>query len=477
MTTRIRRTKADENRDFGWWKAVARERMLVNRVSGQRVRRVGRTQDADAPADQVWLRFEYEDKEGVRFPLLVRQVELRELGCTWRRGANRQALVVDYERSAALWRHETGAAADYPSYGLWCRVDDCITDALPCWPRMTSQDRILFSVFVVGGWLNGTWRSDFRRAFFALDRKCFEPGSTHYKKYHNGKLHNGGPVYKAECPTLLPLDMAPPPPWRFHPFSPKPVPDGGTQPGMDYNVRFANERQVVPFSSHGLTVPPELPLTGFEGRTPYMRSIDGRRVVFVSSAHFALDISSRTSFTMQYGDDVITATITGTTSVDFDLRRLDGELRCTDGKLDADFFVRKGVYARRDYSSRNKDVFEKQEKRFAKEDNINAPSHALYQRLARDLVDAWLFWEGTPYGFRFLGAPLNMTGSESVRIQGGYFGGVWPAGGFGAWLAKGNDPNYSIGWWEDRAPEKKAVDHARSGLGALFRRLTRLFPG
>lgn len=477
MTTRIRRTKADENRDFGWWKAVARERMLVNRASGQRVRRVGPAQAADLPADQVWLRFEYEDKEGVRFPLLVRQVELWELGRTWTRVANRQALVVDYERSAALWRHETGAAEDYPSYGLWCRVDDCITDALPCWPRMTSQDRIHFSVFFVGGWLNGTWRSDFRRSFSSLDRKCFEQGSAHYKKYHNGKLYNGGPVYKAERPTLLPLDMAPPSPWRFHPFSPEPAPDGGTQPGMDYDVRFANEREVAPFNSHRLTVPPEFPLTGFEGRTPYMRSVDGRRVVFVSSAEFAWDISSRTSFTMQYGDDVITARITGTSFSVFDLRRLDGELRSTDGKRDAEFFVRKGVYARRDYSSGNKEIFEKQEKRFAKEDNISAPSHALYQRLARDLIDAWLFWEGTPYGFRVCNAPLNMIGRGAVGIQGGYLGGVWPAGGISAWLAKGNDPNYSIGWWEDRAPKKYAGGLARSGLGALFRHLTRLFSG
>ena len=135
---------------FGWWNLDPDGPSLVNTVTGERVRHRGAAHPDDATEGEGWARFDYEHTD-LRYPLLVRQtVEVRS-------AYSRTIWAVDHARSAALWRRETDAGATHPPYGVWRRVDDCVADALACWPDASVGGWLHPHLEVVGGWLNGAW--------------------------------------------------------------------------------------------------------------------------------------------------------------------------------------------------------------------------------------------------------------------------------------------------------------------------------
>jgi len=46
----------------------------------------------------------------------------------------RGEIVLDHNKSAEIWRRETGAGTAAPPFGAFIRVDDLVSDALWCWP-------------------------------------------------------------------------------------------------------------------------------------------------------------------------------------------------------------------------------------------------------------------------------------------------------------------------------------------------------
>jgi len=136
----------------GWWTWDPDGRALVNRATGERASLRGAVSSEDAGAPDCWLRFDYGHAE-LRYPLLV-------AADSTLKGNNEETLErrLDHVQSARLWRQQAGASLTHPSYGTWRRVDDCVTDALACWPETGVTSKPLRQAFRVrGGWLNGVW--------------------------------------------------------------------------------------------------------------------------------------------------------------------------------------------------------------------------------------------------------------------------------------------------------------------------------
>src|SRR3546814_9941189 len=92
----------------------------------------------------------------------------------------------------------------HPAFGTWRRVDDCVTDALACWPESEAvgTDRASYVRFD-GGWLNGTWNDTLSRK----ETRLVVPAKTQ----PDGDDCNS---------WLVPLEAPPPSPFQFHDFLP-----------------------------------------------------------------------------------------------------------------------------------------------------------------------------------------------------------------------------------------------------------------
>ena len=146
---------------IGWWMFEAGQAGIVHATTGQALRHLGVAQPETAlprSRNRIWMVFSYRDPD-IELPLLVEWRNVpsaadKSRPLVWR---------VDYVRSALLWAAKTHAAQPCPSYGLWRRIDDFLTDALACWPAHAvtgaKPGRIAFN----GGWLNGRWTSELYR--------------------------------------------------------------------------------------------------------------------------------------------------------------------------------------------------------------------------------------------------------------------------------------------------------------------------
>jgi hypothetical protein len=182
---------------FGVWDLDPERPALVNKLTGEAVVICDRDL-IDQPAPIAgWTRFEYEHAD-LRYPILVE--------CAGTRIGDRTlpAWRVDHDRSAVEWLSETGLP-EKPAYGTWRRVDDCITDALACWPDVRAgDDKDRGRLSVTGGWLNGEWRADFRR-------DCWWLSQYDKRRYDR-------PIDPNVGSWIMPLDAPPPMPFAFNKF-------------------------------------------------------------------------------------------------------------------------------------------------------------------------------------------------------------------------------------------------------------------
>ncbi|MDJ0945925.1 MAG: hypothetical protein QNJ30_20855 [Kiloniellales bacterium] len=403
---------------FGWWLALPKVDMLVNRASGQRLRRIGPGRVEDDPAAEGWFRFEYRDDE-VGYPLICRLTESRYINplkpCDKFSG---QILQVDHNRSASLWRRERGSETEVPPYGLWRRVDDCITDAFPCWPGKGSGEPAWQQVGLRGGWLNGGWQDRLFRTFAPLTpdiRQGVERG-----------LH----TLTAETPAMAPLDEAPPSPWRFHPYPADAPPPGENccfplpelirvfdlpdeagyrvlgprdNPGFLYTHRIAPAGQALP---------------SIEGRAPYLRSADGARILYPRSATRDDQQFGIESFTFEYVDDDVMVTL----------------MRARNESLEPQAAWTVDLMQMRGCARREEDRFRYRIRHFPSAPpsqwtwGNHAPTYDLWRRLSTELSSAWLSWKGSDFRAPQWSRRLALRKTASVTLRYNYLGGIWPAG-------------------------------------------------
>lgn len=390
---------------FGWWDWDTESPSLVNRVTGESVVFSGEFRDPDlVQPDETWLRFDYRHKE-VTFPVLVEAFQVKkqhqknrllragEIGQTvWR---------LDYRRSWALAKRERGIEGAHPPYGLWRRIDDCVSDALACWPESDAiskgfAEKLRFD----GAWLDGAWSAKTQR----WERRFYDPkGSDDVEDY---------------SPWLMPLDAPAPSPFEFHDLR---GPPSGADPLIAENPVLLTGLE---FDDPELRFRPKLPedsdLTQLAGRAPHLLSGNGRRLLYPyfgqtqkpegTTGHWS------PLFSLLYVDDRITTACSakvagpnaacnlwtlGTAGHKMQLRQneQDPSSQLIPGHLPPG----KPEHWRRPPT----------------------PSRALWRQIQWDLVGGWCAWPGTAAHHPRWLPPLALEKVDGVLTSSGYRGGRW----------------------------------------------------
>lgn len=233
------------------------DRVLINMFSGERVRMRGHVDLPGRHPGLRWLRLDYLNDD-LEFPVVA----------SWL--PDEGHIVLDYEASAALWRRETSSDQAYPPYGTWVRVDDCVIDAIWCWPEILETLRWPSEegpaggwIGRIGGWSNGAWRSDFYRVDIML------PEPPHFRSIGSAA------AFPMPVSRLMPLDQAAPSPWFY--VDATSFEDHERQGhtswegrGLYWEIEASGERYDYE----------ELRTVMVNGVVPHMRSQDGTRIFY-----------------------------------------------------------------------------------------------------------------------------------------------------------------------------------------------------
>jgi hypothetical protein len=251
---------------FGWWHLDAESRSLVNTVTHERIR-FSDSRLVDQPGGVLGsVQLEYEH-ETIRYPLVAEIVsKLDDTARQWQ---------INHNHSANQWRRENKSDLGYPPFGLWRRVDDCVTDVLACWPHVIVNS--FPTIVAFGGWRNGAWDAAMFRSIETIKE------SVHKTLY--------APVTNDDSAALFRIDEPPASPFQFHPFpeslvSPhqKKMPEIAAPLFLEGLTRSPEPALKMTTKLHNhvyhLILPPERKLSGFQGRTAYLLSEDGRRVLY-----------------------------------------------------------------------------------------------------------------------------------------------------------------------------------------------------
>jgi hypothetical protein len=380
---------------FGWWCFDGGRRALINSATGQRLIFDGASH-GDGPDDAPVLCFIYADEE-VQASLVVRVPAARPN--EYRRW------LIDYVCPTAMWP----GGRKTPSYGLWRRIDDCVVDALLCWPERPETGSKPNRIATAGGWVNGAWNDALRCEFEIrfLDQEV-----------------SGKPFVNR---TLDPLDCSSPSPWVYH-DAPRSEPaarlTGVSRVGKGYRY-----------------LPPDAPLTGFERDVPYLMRRGGDAVMFPSGldSYFFRGEDYHPRMLVDYADSEVLLTVScepdwcygrGETAWGFGLKHL-----CSPG-----------------IGLRSLDRFDPTTPHglpldlFTVGEFLGSPipelSYRLWRRLSGAFVDGWLNWTAParqmaeppewlarqPTKRREMDIPenngVNLARRRGVTIKGGYVGGI-----------------------------------------------------
>jgi hypothetical protein len=378
---------------FGWWDWDAETPALVNRVTGERVAFRGKFEDSSlVAANETWLRFDYLHPD-LNFPLLVREYESDKRGdkgkIVWR---------VDYRRSNELRHRQTASASAQPSFGVWRRVDDCVTDAFAVWPvENTARGTFARAFEMTGGWLNGSWCETFSRLERRISSRDRSPPQYRYDSW------------------LMSLDAAPPSPFVFHDHIPR---RNGSENWEVENPVLLNG---LSFDVLALRLRPSLPagkpLTGLEGLTAYLLSADKTRLLYPyygdtekdqGRGHWSPCIS------LIYADEVSLAAAA--------LRSTNGDRRAFKADwhaslLGENFGLREASAGSPYHLRPHPDA--------PPQTGMVVPSRPLCLRARWAIMDGWSHWKGSRAHSSAWLQGLELFGTESMMLSAGYLGGKW----------------------------------------------------
>jgi hypothetical protein len=371
---------------IGFWTFDPLGVRLINTLNEQRVVYRGEL-DGVARAsvgERAW-EFRYEDRD-TQYPLVVIS---RPIGTE---SHLRYVWLIDHPRSAGLWQARTQGASP-PPYGLWRRVDDCMMDALLCWPEIEATGPVPNEVVGQGGWLNGAWSPNFR----------------HLRRRPGFGFADEHPV-----PPFLEDLHASPLSWHY-------IDTAHVARGAD----LAGVQQLAPGRYY---LPSEERLTGFERDMPHLRRGDGQAVMFpagLKSKLWRAEDYHPGAFFLYADADVF---------FQIDGQALPGVSNIPPGwKFETSDLTRMGLRHADRFDSQIPsglpDNWFRQGQKWAGGRMCEIPSPRLWQRLRVALMDGWLAWTGTAN--RLLDDPDKLA-----RLRGGRFASVPPQEKSGIDLAR-----------------------------------------
>ena len=390
---------------FGWWDLDSNAPAMVNRLSGERVLFRGPVAPADAPDAGRWWRFEYRHEE-LRYPILVELTQPSKFHRVQRRHHWR----IDHRHSAKAWRREASQDQLFPPYGLWHRVDGCVTDAMICWPTLEASGQPE-GLSATGGWVNSTWRDGLERHFPELQAG-----------YRKGAEARG---LEPAAPFIMPIDQPAPARWRFHET---PLPEDRRREDAFPLWVSLSGLTAAPASQVGakdsLVLPEGVPLEGHERAMAYMRSEDGARVLFTSSGVDKATSAqlSRDDFTFTYADPDLVFMFSAR-NISAINRAYGFETDAGDGRDEWKF----DLSFRTTPLRRPKATPEFYLRRLANSHPF-APSPALWQRVSWAVTDAWLVWPGTEVRSASWPKSLSLAGVGSLILSGRTVAGMLTGG-------------------------------------------------
>jgi len=390
---------------FGWWDWDAETPALVNRVTGERVVFRGKAQEADLlPATETWLRFDYQHQD-LTFPVLVEHLAHKNnparCPTILARASEEMSWRVDYAQSVALSRRLSGGAELFPRYGVWRRVDDCISDALACWPAVDDISTGLSeTLFFTGGWLNGAWRDGMSRN----ERRLFDPKEQDILEDHSG--------------WLFPLDATSPSAFEFHGWVPAVSRRG--PPQLENPVLLNGLEFTDPECRFSPQLSEDCDLSQLGGKTAYLLSQDKHRLLYPcfgwteqpswATGHW------RPCFSVVYVDDDVVASSTGRAT-----RRTDKGNYWSIGPSSNMIGLRR--------EGGDPSLFLKERPVPGKPAHWNRPpmpSRKLWRHLQWSFADGWCYWPGSKAHCDQWLPPLALVSCCGIFTgQGGFLGGRW----------------------------------------------------
>ncbi len=229
-------------RSYGWYEYHEDPWVMRNVKSGQEIRIVEMHHN-NKP--EIYAR--KDNRQGIidrssKITFLYRDKEIEQfviMNLNYVDGNKGFGIVIDY----AGW-------LDNPSYGLWRRIDDFLSDAALCWPDMVFEQRS-FGLQIHGAWHQGVWNRDFIREYRGVPEK---------KEHMN--------VGYTPDPVLIPLDGDFSVPWSHvkHP-NPEPKASLHSEENEDFKIRYLSENECP---------------SGFQDKTSYLMRADKKAFIFMS---------------------------------------------------------------------------------------------------------------------------------------------------------------------------------------------------
>ncbi|MFD2204964.1 hypothetical protein [Kiloniella antarctica] len=293
---------------FGWWAFDPENETLVNKTTGERVRFIARMSGENAPAKGQWLHFQYEYK-GDSYPAIIEVVPIEyetqtkqiKQGIGWR---------LNHIYSAKLWNNEQDTNASSPSYGHWRRIDDCLVDALSCWPQRYATGNSPIKLIVNGGWFNSEWSALLERVYFHLT----DISDDVLKDIDSSSLQNS---------WLFPLNEKSPSKWLFHNDIGEDPRSENFHTSVDSSfsrntlylkgikeVPQKDTKGVIISGKHKAIYPTDVQISGIHGQTVYLESADKLSIIAFKTGSTEEDINYQPP-TLQffYADSNITSTL------------------------------------------------------------------------------------------------------------------------------------------------------------------------
>ncbi len=241
---------------YGWYEYTDHPPTIINVRSNQRLELL----TPDTNQAEVELECIYTDAD-ITAKILIKIQRKTEASPSTKDVS--RLIILDYNR----------IYASPPSYGYWRRIDDFLTDALPCWPALNSWE-----LNVIGGWRHSGWSPQWARKLTGtrtldlIEKGEYRDDYLSVTKSVRDLTHEF--KYFIATPLIQPLDLPAPQRWFYADHEhPEALAALHFKKVGDFDTPFL-DRSETP--------------SGFQDKVPYLYREDRQAFVFPSEFEASL---------------------------------------------------------------------------------------------------------------------------------------------------------------------------------------------